>query len=79
MRREDRVPCLCAISRLLGLLTGPWTLHILWTLSENGPIRFGALRKSVTRMSARVLTERLRTLEAEDSCSVTTSRRFLWL
>ena len=61
------------------VLTRPWTLHILWSLSENGPIRFGALRKSVTRISARVLTERLRTLEAEDSCFVTTSQRFLWL
>ena len=65
MRRADRVPRLCAISRLLELLTRPWTLHILWSLSEHGPIRFGALRKSVKRMSARVLTERLRTLEAE--------------
>jgi DNA-binding HxlR family transcriptional regulator len=34
-------------------------------LSENGPIRFGALRKSVNGISARVLTERLRTLERE--------------
>jgi DNA-binding HxlR family transcriptional regulator len=65
MRRADRVPCLCAIGRLQELLTRPWTLHILWSLSENGPIRFGALRKSVNGMSARVLTERLRTLEAE--------------
>ena len=30
---------------------------MLWSLSENGPIRFGALRKSVNGMSARVLTE----------------------
>jgi DNA-binding HxlR family transcriptional regulator len=75
----DRVPCLCAFSRLPELLTRPSTLHILWSLSENGSMRFGALRKSVTRISARVLTERLRTLEAEDSCFVTTSQRFLWL
>jgi DNA-binding HxlR family transcriptional regulator len=32
---------------------------------QNGPIRYGALRKSVNGMSARVLTERLRTPEAE--------------
>jgi DNA-binding HxlR family transcriptional regulator len=64
-RRSDRAPSLCAISGLLKLLTHPWTLHILWSLSENGPIRFGALRKSVNGISARVLTERLRTLERE--------------
>lgn len=45
------------------LLTRPWTLHILWALSNNGPLRFGVLRKQVEGISARVLTERLRTLE----------------
>ena len=49
---------------LLGLLTRPWTLHILWELSHNGPVRFGILRRQVTGISARVLTERLRTLES---------------
>jgi DNA-binding HxlR family transcriptional regulator len=48
---------------LLETLTRPWTLHILWTLSTNGPTRFGALRRSVAGISSRVLTERLRALE----------------
>lgn len=48
---------------MLELLTRPWTLHILWYLSANGPMRFGVLRKQVNGISARVLTERLRTLE----------------
>lgn len=38
-------------------------MHILWSLSTNGPMRFGALRKNVAGISARVLTERLRTLQ----------------
>jgi DNA-binding HxlR family transcriptional regulator len=38
-------------------------MHILWALSMNGPMRFGVLRKNITGISARVLTERLRTLE----------------
>lgn len=54
----------CPISGLLELLTRPWTLHILWTLGQNGPTRFGVLKKNVAGISARVLTERLRTLEA---------------
>jgi DNA-binding HxlR family transcriptional regulator len=49
---------------MLELLTRPWTLHILWALSHNGPMRFGVLRKQVNGISARVLTERLRTLES---------------
>jgi DNA-binding HxlR family transcriptional regulator len=48
---------------MLELLTRPWTMHILWSLSTNGPMRFGSLRKNVAGISARVLTERLRTLE----------------
>jgi len=48
---------------LLELLTRPWTLHILWALSHNGPMRFGVLKKNVDGISSRVLTERLRTLE----------------
>jgi DNA-binding HxlR family transcriptional regulator len=48
---------------LLELLTRPWTMHILWSLSTNGTMRFGVLRKNVPGISARVLTERLRMLE----------------
>lgn len=53
----------CAMSGLLEMLTRPWTLHILWLLSTNGPMRFGALRRSAEGISARLLTVRLRTLE----------------
>ncbi len=38
-------------------------LLLLWVLSTNGPIRFGALRRQVDGISSRVLTERLRSLE----------------
>ena len=63
MKRSPKTPSPCAISGLLELLTRPWTMHILWSLSMNGPMRFGVLRKNVEGISARVLTERLRTLE----------------
>jgi DNA-binding HxlR family transcriptional regulator len=63
MRRFAQTPSPCAIGGLLELLTRPWTLHILWSLSMNGAMRFGVLRKNVAGISARVLTERLRTLE----------------
>ena len=63
MKRSAKDPSPCAIGGLLELLTRPWTMHILWSLSTNGPMRFGALRKNVAGISARVLSERLRTLE----------------
>jgi DNA-binding HxlR family transcriptional regulator len=61
--RHAAHPSSCSIGGMLELLTRPWTLHILWSLSTNGPMRFGVLRKNVTGISSRVLTERLRTLE----------------
>jgi DNA-binding HxlR family transcriptional regulator len=48
---------------MLELLTRPWTMHILWALSHGGPMRFGVLKRQIEGISARVLTERLRTLE----------------
>jgi DNA-binding HxlR family transcriptional regulator len=64
MRRSAQKPPICPIHELLEVLTRPWTLHILWALSTHGPMRFGMLRRHVEGVSARVLTERLRTLEA---------------
>jgi DNA-binding HxlR family transcriptional regulator len=63
MRRFAAKPSPCAIGGLLEVLTRPWTLHILWALSTNGPARFGVLRRQVEGISSRVLTERLRLLE----------------
>jgi DNA-binding HxlR family transcriptional regulator len=62
-RRNAKLPSGCNIGGLLELLTRPWTLHILWVLSHDGPMRFGILRRQIGGISARVLTERLRTLE----------------
>jgi DNA-binding HxlR family transcriptional regulator len=62
-RKSGQVKSPCAISGLLELLTRPWTMHILWALSHNGPMRFGVLKRQVEGISSRVLTERLRTLE----------------
>ena len=63
-RRSTKSPSPCAIGGMLELLTRPWTLHILWSLSHDGPMRFGVLRRQVEGISSRVLTERLRTLES---------------
>ncbi len=55
----------CALDRVLRLLSGEWTTHILWVLSKNGPTRHGELRRLVEGISSKVLTDRLRMLEAE--------------
>jgi DNA-binding HxlR family transcriptional regulator len=63
VRRYTQSLTPCPMSGLLEVLTGPWTMHILWALSTNGPTRFGALRREIEGISSRVLTERLRLLE----------------
>ena len=57
------LPTGCGMSGLLETLTRPWMLHIVWLLSTHGAMRFGALRRGASGISARVLTVRLRTLE----------------
>jgi DNA-binding HxlR family transcriptional regulator len=51
--------------RMLAVLAGPWTIYLIWVLSNEGPMRFGALRRRIEGISTKMLTERLRLLEAE--------------
>ena len=48
---------------ILRMLMGPWTTYILYNLKTHGPQRFGELKRRVAGISAKMLTERLRTLE----------------
>jgi DNA-binding HxlR family transcriptional regulator len=52
----------CPIHEGLRSLQGAWTPEILWQLRQ-GPKRFGELRRALVRVSAKVLTTRLRELE----------------
>lgn len=61
--RKTRQESSCPMDALLRLLMGTWTTYILWVLRNQGPLRFGALQRAVGKISARVLTERLRLLE----------------
>ncbi|MFN6483664.1 MULTISPECIES: helix-turn-helix domain-containing protein [unclassified Nostoc] len=63
---DSKNPDACPISILMSLLSGPWTMYILWVLGNSGPTRFGALKHLVEGISTKVLTERLRMLEAAE-------------
>lgn len=54
----------CPLHGLVTILSGPWTTYILWLMWQRGPMRFGQLKKQMPGISAKVLTERLRMLEA---------------
>jgi DNA-binding HxlR family transcriptional regulator len=53
----------CPMDYILRMLMGPWTTYIVYNLRTYGPQRFGELKRRVSGISAKMLTERLRTLE----------------
>src|SRR6201990_256435 len=53
----------CPMDFILRMLMGPWTTYVLYNLKTYGPQRFGELKRRVAGVSAKMLTERLRTLE----------------
>lgn len=51
------------LEKLLGQISGQWTMYILWVLDTEDCLRFGELHRKVEGISTKVLTERLRMLE----------------
>ena len=52
----------CPVTTCMALLSGAWAPNVIWYLSAH-PRRFGELRIDIPRISARVLSARLRELE----------------
>ena len=52
------------LEKLLNQISGRWTMYILWILDTKGALRFGELKREVDGISTKVLSERLRMLEA---------------
>src|SRR5690348_13238833 len=63
--RKSKVaaPPACPLTESLALLRGAWAPNVIWYLSAE-PRRFGELRHDIPRISARVLSARLRELES---------------
>ena len=53
----------CPMDFILRMLMGPWKTNDLYNLKSHGPQRFGELKRRVAGVSAKMLTERLRSLE----------------
>lgn len=60
---QPPLPHDCPLEDVLSLLAGAWTVQILWFLRA-GPRRFGDLRRDLARVSTKVLTNRLRVMQA---------------
>lgn len=65
-RRKSRVPPpeTCPLLECLAFLGSAWAPSVLWFLSA-GPRRFSELRSDIPKVSAKVLSARLRSLEEQ--------------
>ena len=55
----------CPIRDVLCRLGDKWSMLVLVTLNANGTMRFGDIHKTIDVISQRILTDTLRTLEAD--------------
>lgn len=61
--KVQQPPLECPLSECMSLLGGAWSPNIIWYLSS-GPRRFGELKLDIPPITAKVLSTRLRELEA---------------
>ena len=54
----------CPVEAFLRLIGQRWNSYILVVLLQNGRTRFGQLKKLIPQITSKVLTEKLRELEA---------------
>lgn len=65
VRRKNRAAALppqCPLTECMALLGGAWTPNLIWHLSADAR-RFSELRGDIPKISAKVLSARLRVLE----------------
>lgn|GEM_PF-70304 len=55
----------CPVRNVISHFSGKWSILILSILSENGTTRFNALAKLIPDISSKVLSNTLKTLEAD--------------
>ena len=60
MEAADR----CPMEVCLNILTGKWTLKLLWQISK-GPVRFNELRRQLAPIATKTLARQLQTLEEQ--------------
>ena len=68
MRRKEQLNSIieiCPVRNVVARFGNKWALLVILVLSENEPIRYNELRRKIPDISSRVLSNTLRTLEAD--------------
>jgi len=64
LAKTMEVPEHCPMDVGLNILSGKWTLRILWHLSK-GPVRFNELQRLLGTITTKTLSQQLRQLEEQ--------------
>lgn len=64
MAKSMAIPDQCPMDVGLNILSGKWTLRILWHVSK-GPVRFNELQRLLGAITTKTLTLQLRELEEQ--------------
>ena len=59
----------CPLSYTLSLVGGKWKCLILYILSRNEVLRYGELKKELSSITHRILSQQLKELEVEEMIS----------
>ena len=67
MKKAEKISILelCPIRNVVARFGNKWALLVIYLLSESGPTRFNQLGKLIPDISTKVLSNTLRTLEAD--------------
>ncbi len=63
-QKEDVFPD-CPVRHILSRISDKWSLLVLYTLEQQGKLRFKALQREIPDISQKMLTGTLRTLEED--------------
>ena len=55
----------CPIEKVLGVFSGKWKPSIIFHLEKEGPLRFNTLKRRISEITQRMLTQQLRELERD--------------
>jgi DNA-binding HxlR family transcriptional regulator len=63
MSTENEKIYTCPIDFTIDLISGKWSMWILWTLQDN-PLRFGEIRNKIPGITEKMLIQQLKKFEA---------------